>query len=247
MGYGYASKTRFCAVISGARACWRGRRRGPPAATRPKFMPTGLWREGGLVRRVVGRPGIDLVVIATPNDTASHWRSGAGAGNAAMVVDKPFTVTLSQARELEELAAWRCCRYLQSRRWDSDFNNGQNVNRRRPAGRGVLPSNPFRLLCRPQVRQRWREQAGGSGIWYDLGPSARPGGGAVWSAGENHGGSLSSTSARRAIHRLFSLLAYPQRRVVCAALLAAAESARFIVHGSRASFIKYGLDPPRSS
>ena len=41
-----------------------------------------------------------------------------------------------------------------------------------------------------------------------------------------------------------AVLAYPQRRVVLhGTLLAAAESARFIVHGSRASYIKYGLDP----
>lgn len=40
-----------------------------------------------------------------------------------MVVDKPFTVTLSQARELDALAKslGRLLSVFHNRRWDSDF------------------------------------------------------------------------------------------------------------------------------
>lgn len=39
-------------------------------------------------------------------------------------------------------------------------------------------------------------------------------------------------------------LIYPQRRVVLhGSMLAAAESARYQVHGTRGSYVKYGLDP----
>lgn len=41
-----------------------------------------------------------------------------------------------------------------------------------------------------------------------------------------------------------AILSYPQRRVILhGTMLAAAESARYIVHGSRGSYVKYGLDP----
>ncbi len=41
-----------------------------------------------------------------------------------------------------------------------------------------------------------------------------------------------------------AVLIYPQRRVILhSTLLAAAETARYIVHGSRGSYVKYGLDP----
>ena len=41
-----------------------------------------------------------------------------------------------------------------------------------------------------------------------------------------------------------AVLAWPQRRVVLhGTLVAAAETARFIIHGSRGSYVKYGLDP----
>ncbi|XPE44397.1 Gfo/Idh/MocA family oxidoreductase [Shigella flexneri] len=38
-----------------------------------------------------------------------------------------------------------------------------------------------------------------------------------------------------------AILSYPQRRVILQTTPAAAESARYIVHGSRGSYVKYGL------
>nr|VXZ84095.1 Uncharacterized oxidoreductase ydgJ [Klebsiella pneumoniae] len=68
-------------------------------------------------------PDIDLVVIATPNDTHFPLAKAALEAGKHVVVDKPFTVTLSQARELESPAK-HCGRILSvfhNRRWDSDF------------------------------------------------------------------------------------------------------------------------------
>ncbi|HDU2691486.1 TPA: Gfo/Idh/MocA family oxidoreductase, partial [Klebsiella pneumoniae] len=56
-------------------------------------------------------PDIDLVVIATPNDTHFPLAKAALEAGKHVVVDKPFTVTLSQARELESLAK-HCGRIL---------------------------------------------------------------------------------------------------------------------------------------
>lgn len=58
-------------------------------------------------------PNIDLIVIPTPNDTHFPLAKAALEAGKHVVVDKPFTVTLSQARELEALAkAWGvCCLY----------------------------------------------------------------------------------------------------------------------------------------
>lgn len=41
-----------------------------------------------------------------------------------------------------------------------------------------------------------------------------------------------------------AILSYPQRRIVLhGTMLAAAESARYIIHGARGSYVKFGLDP----
>ncbi|STU70488.1 putative oxidoreductase [Klebsiella variicola] len=101
-------------------------------------------------------PDIDLVVIATPNDTHFPLAKAALEAGKHVVVDKPFTVTLSQARELESLAK-HCGRVLSvfhNRRWDSDFltvraliNEGQlgevcyfesHFDRFRPPGASAL-------------------------------------------------------------------------------------------------------------
>ena len=102
VGYGFASKTFHAPLISGTsgmelaavsssdadkvRADW-------PTAT-VVADPQALFDD----------PAIQLIVIPTPNDT--HFPLAKAALNAGkhVVVDKPFTVTLSQARELEALA-----------------------------------------------------------------------------------------------------------------------------------------------
>lgn len=117
-------------------------------------------------------PDIDLVVIATPNDTHFPLAKAALEAGKHVVVDKPFTVTLSQARELESLAK-HCGRVLSvfhNRRWDSDFLTVRALINEGQLGEVCYFESHFDRF-RPQVRQRWREQGGpGSGIWYDLGP-----------------------------------------------------------------------------
>lgn len=93
-------------------------------------------------------PDIDLVVIATPNDTHFPLAKAALEAGKHVVVDKPFTVTLSQARELESLAK-HCGRILSvfhNRALGQRFLNGQRVDQRRSAGGGVLLRVAFRSL-----------------------------------------------------------------------------------------------------
>ena len=89
-----------------------------------------------------------------------------------MVVDKPFTVTLSQARELDALAKslGRVLSVFHNRRWDSDFLTLKGLLAEGVLGEVAYFESHFDRF-RPQVRDRWREQGGpGSGIWYDLAP-----------------------------------------------------------------------------
>ncbi|MBF3169778.1 Gfo/Idh/MocA family oxidoreductase, partial [Pseudomonas aeruginosa] len=67
---------------------------------------------------------IDLVVIASPNATHASLAERALRAGKHVVVDKPFTVTLAEARRLADLARERPGQVLsvfQNRRFDSDF------------------------------------------------------------------------------------------------------------------------------
>ena len=95
------------------------------------------------------------------------------------------------------------------------------------------------------MRPLARAGRSGSGIWYDLAPHLLDRGReSVWAAGE-HDGRSGPAQARRADHRLLhAVLSYPQRRIVLhGTMVAAAESARYIIHGTRGSYVKFGLDP----
>jgi predicted dehydrogenase len=68
-------------------------------------------------------PDVDLVVIASPNE--SHFPLAAAALRAGkdVVIDKPFTVTLAEARSLAEIARQhnRLLSVFHNRRWDSEI------------------------------------------------------------------------------------------------------------------------------
>jgi predicted dehydrogenase len=104
-------------------------------------------------------PNIDLIVIPTPNDTHFPLAKAALEAGKHVVVDKPFTVTLSQARELDALAKslGRLLSVFHNRRWDSDFLTVKSLLSEGALGEILFESHFDRF--RPQVRNRWREQA----------------------------------------------------------------------------------------
>lgn len=68
-------------------------------------------------------PEVDLVVIASPNATHAPLALAALEAGKHVVVDKPFTLDLAQARTLIAAAEkhGRLLSVFQNRRWDSDF------------------------------------------------------------------------------------------------------------------------------
>ncbi|MDU5837266.1 MAG: oxidoreductase, partial [Pantoea sp.] len=192
-------------------------------------------------------PSLQLIVIPTPNDT--HFPLAKAALNAGkhVVVDKPFTVTLSQARELEALAKAKgmLLSVFHNRRWDSDFLTLKQLLKEGTLGEVRYFESHFDRF-RPEVRQRWREMKGaGSGIWYDLGPHLLDQALQLFGAPVAINVDMAEMRPGAQTTDYFhATLTYPQRRVVLhASMLVAAESPRYVVHGTRGSYVKYGLDP----
>jgi predicted dehydrogenase len=189
----------------------------------------------------------DLVVIATPNESHAPLAEAALRAGKHVVVDKPFTITLAQARALRNRAAdaGRVLSVFQNRRWDSDFLGVRAAVDGGGLGEMVeLRSEMSRY--RPEVRDRWRERAGpGAGVWYDLGAHLVDqalvlfGPPAIVAADlriQRKGGT--------AVDWFHVLLGYGRSRVILSSsMLAAAPAPRFLVRGTEASLTKQGWDP----
>jgi predicted dehydrogenase len=191
-------------------------------------------------------PAIDLVVIATPNDSHHPLAHAALLAGKHVVIDKPFAVTLAQCDELAALAQaqQRVLSVFHNRRWDGDFLALQRV-----IASGVL-GEVRELISRlhrfePTPRVRWRETPGpGSGLWFDFGPHL------IDQALRLFGAPLTVAADLAALREGASevdyaqvVLGYERRRVTLhCTRLAAHAAARFEAHGSKGSFHCEGWD-----
>jgi predicted dehydrogenase len=244
IGYGYAGRTFHApliratpglelAVIS-SRAPDRVRGDVPGVAVVPS--PADAW----------AIPSIDLVVIATPNDTHVPIATAALGAGKHVVIEKPIAPTLAEARGLASLARQLnlVLAVFQNRRWDGDFLALEDLIARAALGDVTHFESHFDRY-RPQVRARWREQHGaGSGVWYDLGPHLVDQTLQLFGLPTRVLASLAmQRPGAQADDWAHVILEYGRRRVVLhASMLVAARLPRFIVHGQSGTWIKYGLD-----
>ncbi len=245
VGYGFAGQTFHAPLI----AATPGLRlscivTGKPAKARADHPGAIVF---GSPEEAFASPEVQLIVIATPNET--HFDLALRSLNAgkAVVVDKPFTVTVAEAETLVRNANDKglTLSVFQNRRWDGDFLTLRQVIASGILGEIRYYESRFDRF-RPEVRDRWRERdVPGGGLWYDLGPH-------LVDQALQLFGEPDSVDADLAIQRdggvatdyFHVVLKYGALRVVLhASMLAAAESPRFVVHGTRGSFVKYGVDP----
>ncbi|MGS0940537.1 oxidoreductase [Pseudomonas luteola] len=194
----------------------------------------------------VMHPEVDLVVLATPNDTHATLAEAALRAGKHVVVDKPFTLTLHEARQLADIAQAenRFLSVFQNRRWDSDFLGAQElINSNRLGEIAVYESRIERF--RPEVRQRWRESDGpGSGLWYDLGPHLADQ--ALCLFGVPHRVTAQLVKQRQgalADDWFHVVLDYGRTQAILqAGMLSAGGSPRFMIQGTQASWLKRGAD-----
>ncbi|WP_271223283.1 Gfo/Idh/MocA family oxidoreductase [Streptosporangium carneum] len=115
----------------------------------------------------------DLVVVASPNRTHVPLTEAALRAGLPVVVDKPLAATAREARGLIELAGERglMLTVFQNRRWDGDF---LTIRRLLSSGElGAVNRLESRFeRWRPTPKGGWREAGGADevgGLLYDLG------------------------------------------------------------------------------
>lgn len=197
-------------------------------------------------KELASSPDVDLVVIASPNKTHAPLAEAAMRAGRHVVVDKPFTITVAEARHLAAVGRESdvLLTVFQNRRWDSDFRTVRDAIRRDLTGRVVLFESRIDRY-RPDVRNRWREVPGpGAGLLYDLGPHLIDQALLLFGIPESVQATLASQRSGARTDDFFQLVLRYGELVATlgAGSLVSGGSARFAVHGDKASLVKQKPD-----
>lgn len=242
VGYGNAGKTFHAPLITSCAEL----RLHSVVTSRPEAVHTD-WPEASVapdLAAVLSDPAIDLVVLATPDALHAAQAEAVLKAGKAVVVDKPFALTLAEARRLVDLseAEGLLLSVFQNRRWDADFLALQAELASGRLGQVVTVESRFDRH-RPLVRDRWRENDG-DGVWMDLGPHLVDQVLTLFGMPEAIACDLSvQRTGGQTPDWAHAVLRYPDKRVVLnASMVCAAPDIRFAVHGTKGSWLKSGLD-----
>jgi predicted dehydrogenase len=244
IGFGFASKTFHVPLLQTT----AGYRITAVSSSRPGDVSTVL-PDVEVVsdpKALASRSDVDLVVIASPNETHAPLAEVAMRAGRSVVVDKPFTITVEEARRLAAVAKERdlLLSIFQNRRWDSDFLTVQGAMREDLLGRIVLFESRIDRY-RPDVRDRWREVPGsGAGLLYDLGPHLIDQTLLLFGIPDSVQATLAKQRRGARTDDFFHLVLRYGEMVATlqAGSLVSGGSARFCLHGDRASVVKQKPD-----
>jgi scyllo-inositol 2-dehydrogenase (NADP+) len=247
IGFGMAGQAFHAPVIRGVAgmelACIL-ERRGTKA--KEKYPDVRVARD---LDELLADKEIRLCVIATPNDSHFALARACLLAGRDVVVDKPFAPTLAEADTLVRLATEhrRLITVYQDRRWDGDFGTIRKIVKSGQLGTIVeyeCRYDRFRLEPKPNA---WREKADqpAAGVLFDLGPHVIDQ--ALMLFGEPKAITASAFCERETsqVDDSFDVcVEYPHLRALGRArIIAYAPGPHFLIHGTKGSFVKYGMDP----
>jgi predicted dehydrogenase len=210
-----------------------------------------LYPDARIVRSVEALLAISdtrLIVIATPNDTHYLLARQCLASGRDVVVDKPLTPTLDEARELVRFAQerGRLLTVYQNRRYDGDFQALRQIVTSGQFGRIVrFESNYDRF--RPQLKANaWRERSGpGTGVLFDLAPHLIDHALVLFGLPDAVTADIRSERQHAVTDDSFDLTLHYTgglRALLRATMLAAVTRPRFVLHGTSGAYVKQAFD-----
>ncbi len=245
VGFGLAGRVfhaPFVSAVPGLRLEAIVQRRGDEAAR--------AWPGVRVLRSVeeaLADRAVDLVVVATPNETHFEMAMAALAAGKHVVVDKPMAGKAEEARAMMELATAKGVVLVpfHNRRWDGDFLTVQRLLADGVLGRVVTMESHFDRF-RPMPRGGTWKEAGGpaQGLLMDLGPHLIDQALVLFGMPEWVEADVRRDREGTEIEDAFDVtLGYDGVRMLCRSTMIAAEPGpRFLLHGTSGSFRKWGLD-----
>ena len=234
----------------------------PFISTSERFQLYGVWeREKNLAQQkypdiitfrtlseLLDDPLVELVVVNTPNSTHFEYTRECLKAGKHVIVEKPFTITVTESRELIQLAAQKklVLSIYHNRRYDSDFKTVKKIMESSKLGDIVEVEFHFDRFKEGLSAKVHKEIPNpGSGALYDLGAHLIDQ--VVFLLGMPQAifADIRIIRPVSQVDDYFELLFYyknKRARLHCSYLVKEPLHA-FIVHGSKGSFVKHRGDP----
>jgi scyllo-inositol 2-dehydrogenase (NADP+) len=200
------------------------------------------------VDELLNDDSIDLVIINTPNNTHHEYAKQALKAGKHILVEKPFTATTEQAKELFALAksVGKKALVYQNRRYDSGFNAVKKVIESGKLGKLVevhFRYDRYRNEISPKTFKEELVEA--TGLQYDLGPHLLDQAIALFGKPEKFNKILSKNRVNTKVDDYFAIqLTYANDLTVflIASMLVVDIQSAFVVNGMMGSFSKNHAD-----
>lgn len=197
---------------------------------------------------VIGDSEIELVCICSPNEFHLKQARQALLAGKHVVLEKPITPSVPEALELLACARQQPC-YLfpfHNRRWDGDFRTVRQILGQGLLGK-ILEFESHFDRYNPEIsRAAWRyTTTTGGGTLFDLGTHLIDQALVLFGKPEAIFCRLFNQRQFSRVDDSFDLkLIYPDLNVTLkAGVFVREKGPRFTIHGTRGSYIKYGIDP----
>ncbi len=209
-----------------------------------KYPETKIYRT---YEELLSDPAIDLVVVNTPSYTHYDYAKQALLAGKNTLVEKPFTASLAQAKELNQLAMdhrVKLC-VFQNRRYDSDFKTVKSIIDNHWLGEileAELHYDRYNLQLSPKAHKETPGPA--VGVVYDLGAHLIDQALVLFGMPDKVFADIMMTRPNSQVDDYFEiLLYYPKMRVRLKSGYQVREPfPSFVIHGSAGSFLKTRSD-----
>nr|WP_294870944.1 Gfo/Idh/MocA family oxidoreductase [uncultured Pedobacter sp.] len=197
---------------------------------------------------LIADEAIELIIINTPNYTHFDYATKSLSAGKHILVEKPFTATSAEAKELFELAdrMGKKIFFYQNRRWDSDYTAVREVIESGKLGKlneVHFRYDRYRLAIGPKTFKE--EPIAASGLMYDLGPHLLDQAISIFGKPETFHKILGKNRKDTKVDDYFSIhLGYPNsvNVFVHSNLLLVDPLPAFVLHGEKGSLHKERTD-----
>jgi len=192
-------------------------------------------------------PALDIIVINTPNEHHYPMTKAALLAGKHVVVEKPFTLSLSEGQELIELAQQqqKILAVFHNKRLETDHLTVAKILREGALGRVVEIEWHYDRYRHNVTHKAWKENdLPGAGTWWDLGVHMLDS--MLNLLGRPQAVNADMRSLRRAQGSTdyFNVcFHYPDMRVLLRSSTYVSEKGATVsLHGDKGSFLKFGQD-----